>query len=369
MTQHNLVRVLLVVLHGAFWVPFLRTSGLEAQAPSEPANLIVQIDGQMKVKRQGWTGYAPVVFGTGLHTGDLLSLGESSHAKVLCSDLTLHEVSAGVGGVPCSTSRVVLRRSDGSLINATRGWPNDGSFPIVLSPRKTKLVSTHPTLRWTPVKSATGYTIIVRGENLHWTTVVTNATDIVYPEKAPPLAPGFAYKLVVVANDADSSAEPGLGLGFSVLNAQDKKIVHQEQNQIENLGLPAGPTQFLVARLYAEHDLNAEAIERLEAISQTFKAAAVERLLGDLFMHVGLTRQAEGNYLHSLDLSNAENDDEGQMVLHKALADIYEQVLGNKDAATLHLNATLDLARKLGDDLTASQTGKQLADLKSAALP
>jgi hypothetical protein len=331
--------------------------------------LIVQIDGQVKVKRPAWTVYAPVVFGTGLHAGDLLNLGETSRAKVVCSDLTLHDVPTGIGGVPCAASRVVLRREDGSLINATRGWPSDGSFPVVLSPRKTKLISDHPTLRWSPVKGAKYYTVMVRGEKLYWTTVVGSATEVVYPETAPRLEAGMDYKMIVEGNDRSSSDEPGLGLGFSVLSPNDKKTVLLEQMQIENMGLPAGPTQFLVAHLYADHGLYAEAIERLEIISQTFKAAAVSRLLGDLYMEIGLARRAEGDYLNSLDLSQGENDDEGKMLLHKALAYIYEQVLGNREAAAVQLNATLDLARKLGDDLTASQVGTQLAKLERRGGP
>lgn len=369
MTQHNLVRFLFVLLQGSLWLPLLQPRWLEAQATgSEPANLIVQIDGQAKVKRQGWAVYAPVVFGTGLQAGDLVHLGESSRAQVVCSDLTLHDVPTGVGGVPCPASRVVLRRTDGSLINATRGWPSDGSFPVVLSPRKTKLISDRPTLRWSPVKGPTAYRVMVRGDGLYWWTV-TSATGVVYPETAPRLESGVNYKLIVEANDRSSSDESGLGLGFSVLSSKDKKIVFEEQKQIENLGLPAGPTQFLVAHLYADHGLYAEAIERLEMISQTFKAAAVKRLLGDLYMEVGLARQAEGDYLNALDLSRAENDDEGQMLIHKSMAYICEQILGNKETASQHLNATLDLARKLGDDVTASQTEKQLADLKRATLP
>jgi hypothetical protein len=370
MTQHHLVRFFFVLLQSSFWLPFLQPKLLEAQpAGNEPVNLIVQIDGQVKVKRPGWTVYAPVVFGTGLHAGDLVNLGEASRAKVVCSDLTLHDVPTGIGGVPCEASRVVLRREDGSLINATRGWPSDGSFPVVLSPRKTKLISDHPTLRWSPVKGAKYYTVMVRGEKLYWTTVVGSATEVVYPETAPRLEAGMDYKMIVEGNDRSSSDEPGLGLGFSVLSPKDKKTVLLEQMQIENMGLPAGPTQFLVAHLYADHGLYAEAIERLEMISQTFKAAAVSKLLGDLYMEIGLARRAEGDYLNSLDLSQGENDDEGKMLLHKALAYIYEQVLGNREAAAVQLNAALDLARKLGDDLTASQVGTQLAKLERRGGP
>src|SRR6266704_2540429 len=60
----------------------------------QAVNLAVFIEGQVSVKRKGWTSYAPVVFGTSLRRGDLLRLDDSSRAKVVCSDLTLHEVSS-----------------------------------------------------------------------------------------------------------------------------------------------------------------------------------------------------------------------------------------------------------------------------------
>jgi hypothetical protein len=366
MIPRNLGRFLFLILYGGFWPPILHVSLLQGQViRNQPVNLVVQIDGQLKLKRPGWAVYAPTVFGTVLHAGDLLDLGKSSSARVVCSDLTLHPVPGGIGAVPCSVSRVVLKGADGSLINATRGWPSDGSFAVVLSPRKTKLISTHPILRWTPVKGATGYTVVVRGGNLRWSTVVTSATEVVYPQEAPQLEVGVDYKLLVVANEGRPYDEPGLGLGFSLLSTNDKKAVLREENQIENLGLPVGPTQFLIAHLYASHGLYAEAIERLEGVLQQFRMTAVERLLGDLHMDIGLPRQAEADYLTSLDLSKAENDDEGQMLMHQALAYIYGHTLGNKEMAGQHLNAMLDLARKLGDDSAANQAGKQLAELKT----
>jgi hypothetical protein len=56
------------------------------------------------------------------------------------------------------------------------------------------------------------------------------------------------------------------------------------------------------------------------------------------------------------------------MRAHLALARIYEQVLGNEKLACQHLDATLALAKKIGDDQTASQTEKKLVELKRAAL-
>lgn len=138
----------------------------------------------------------------------------------------------------------------------------------------------------------------------------------------------------------------------------------EEGRKIENLGLPVGPTQFLIAHLYATHGLNAEAIHRLEGISNTFKVAAVVRLLGDLYLTIGLPRQAESNYLNSLSLSEDGKDEEGEMLVHLALARIYGQALGNVESANKHLKAALELAGKLGDDYTTIEVGKRLAELR-----
>jgi hypothetical protein len=363
--------LLLLLQFSPLWL-LLQAKLLGAESDAGRAvNLAVFIEGQVSVKRKGWTNYAPVAFGTSLRIGDLLHLDESSRAKVVCSDLTLRDISPGIVGVPCEGAKTLLRRPDGSVINATRSWPSDGSFPLVLSPRKTRLLSAQPVLRWTPVKGTTNYQVIVRGIdgrgiNFYWSRVYSG-TEIRYPDSAPPLEAGVDYKLIVETsgpNSRSSSDEPGLGLGFSVLGSKERKTVLEEEKQIENLGLPAGPTQFLIAHLYATHDLNAEAIQRLEGISNTFKVAAVARLLGDLYLNIGLPRQAETNYLNSLDLSRDGKDEEGQMLVHLALASIYGQTLGNVNSASEHLNATLALANKLGDDYVIGEVGKRLTELK-----
>ena len=233
---------------------------------------------------------------------------------------------------------------------------------MVLTPRNTKLLSPHPVLRWKPVEGAAIYRVIVRGGGLSWSSQV-KGTQLVYPETAPKLVPGTDYKLIVETSDR-SSYEPGRGLGFSILDPKDRRIVEKEEGQIRGLGLPEGPTQFLIAHLYATNGLNAEAIQRLEGVSTTFKVAAVTRLLGGLYLEVGLTRQAEASYLRSLDLSKEEKDEEGQMLAHLALARIYDEALGNSKSATQHLDEALALANKVGDEQVASQTHERLAKLK-----
>jgi len=369
MTLSTLTRLVLALLLQTGCLLVANNLLVAQTGSSDPVNLVVVIQGRANLKRKGWTNYAAVTFGTGVRQGDLLNLGESSSAKVVCSDLTLRDVPTGVGAIPCPVSPVVLRGQDRSLIHATRGWPNDGSSPVVLSPRKTKLLSPNPTVRWTPVKGASTYHVSIRGLHFGWTSDSTIATTLVYSDKnnAPRFEPGTDYKVIVFADGRGVSDEPGLGLGFSIIGANERDIVLQQQSQIEHFNLPDGPTQFLMAHLYANHGLNAEAIDRLEAISQTFKVAAAKRLQGDLYMKIGLPRQAENDYLASLDLSKLENDNEGQMLDRKALAYIYEQIIGNREAACKQLEETIDLARRLGDDTTASQAENELTELKAAA--
>jgi hypothetical protein len=103
--------------------------------------------------------------------------------------------------------------------------------------------------------------------------------------------------------------------------------------------------------------VNAEAIQLLENAS--FNVAAVARLLGDLYLKVGLTRQAEARYLNSLDLSRNEKDVEGEMLAHLALARIYGEAWGNKESAGRHLDAAVELATSVGDEQTADQAKKR----------
>lgn len=356
-------RALLALLVAATWGLPLQAAPFEnSESGANGANIAVLVQGDVSVKRKGWTTYEPVVFGTNLRAGDLIRVNSSSHAKIVCSDLTVHDLPVGVAGVPCTPTRNVLRSKDGSVINVTRSKPPDGTYPVVLSPRKTKLLSPNPTLEWTPVSGTKAYVTAIRGPQFLWATQ-TSGTVYAYPVGAPRLKPGVDYKLIVQAGDRSSSEEPEFGLGFSILDGKERSSIENEQQRIQALGLPDGPTQFLIATLYAANGLRAEAIQRLEKASPQMNEAGVTRLLGDLYLEVGLTRQAEASYLKALELSKAENDEEGQMLIHLVLGNIYGEVLGNNKLAREHLSATLALANKIGDEGATSLADQKLAKL------
>jgi hypothetical protein len=333
--------------------------------PLQPANLVVLIQGHAAIKRRNWTSFAPLIFGANLQAGDVLRLDQTSVAKVLCADLKLHDVGTGMTGMPCSSPQEILQRPDKSLLRPTRGAPTEGLFPIVISPRLTKLLSDRPLLQWTEMKNSSTYRVMVRGSELVWTTKVQSKTEIQYPDNAQKLEPGQQYKLIVAIDQENNSGmESGPGLGFSVLPSKERKIVLKEQKQLEHLGLDEGPTQYLIAHLFASHGLNAEAIQKLEVVSKGFQVPATERLLADLYTTVQLPRQAETHYLKSVELSLEEQDDDGQLQCRLALAEIYAEALGNNQAARENLEVAIALAGKIGDDKTINRARKQMSELK-----
>jgi hypothetical protein len=244
------------------------------------------------------------------------------------------------------------------MVDPTSIWEVHGSF--------SKVLSLHPLLQWMPVEGASHYRITVRGPNLVWRADVGSVTKFLYPENAPELKPGVEYKLMVEADGQSAAAKPGLWSAFSVLFPEDRKAVAKKEKTIVDLGLPAGPTQFLIAHLYAAYGLNAESIQQLEDTSQSFQAPAVARLLGDLYLGVRFTRRAEASYLNSLRLSQ-DDDDEGRMLAHKSLAIVYDALRDTKQAVQ-HLDAVLALANKLGDKETASEAETRLTELKNGRL-
>jgi len=185
-----------------------------------------------------------------------------------------------------------------------------------------------------------------------------------YPEGVPALRSGDTYKLIVATNDVRSDEEGGLGLGFSLVTLREQEMIRSEEARIRELGLAPGPTQFLVAYLYASHELNAEGIALLEQLSKTFEEPAVARLTGDLYQTVGLASRAELWYSTALERSSTVNDEEGQTLAHQSLARVYETGLGNFKYAVEHLSAALRLAEKTGDEHRTAEIRQKLKELQ-----
>jgi hypothetical protein len=323
-------------------------------SPSD-SGLIVGVQGDAAVKRAGWRDYAPALFGAPLRRGDLLRLDAAGRAVVACPDLKLATVESGVSGSPCQATGRKPIVYEGSLLIPTRGDNASGDYPLVVSPRKTKLLNPRPVLRWQAVPGVKMYKLSLQGTS--WSAEVTDATQFAYPANAPALQPGTTYRLVVTASDRSSNQEPGAGLGFILLSAEEAKAVKEAEAKVQALGLAATPAALLVANVYATNGLHAEAIEGLEGLQST--EPAVLRLLGDLYVGIGLNRLAEERYTAALARSEVLSDVEGRAQAHQALARIYD-ALGSPAETRRHLTGALALYDQLGDTARAAEAKAQL---------
>jgi hypothetical protein len=327
-------------------------------------HMIVALQGQVAIKRKGWSAFVSARLGTTLQRGDLLRLEGASQAKVVCADLTISDAPRELSGVPCPATRPILIYL-GDKVTVTRGY-GEGDFPRVLAPRKTKLLNPRPTLRWTPIAGATQYKVMVRGQNArsqnpYWNAYVPSGAKLDYPAGAPPLEADTDYKLIVSAGGRQSDEEAEPGLGFALLKSDKAKDVRDAEKKIHALGLPDAPTRLLIAYLYSAYDLNAEAIEQLEGVSESLQEPAPARLLGALYLAIGLSRQAEKYYLRALEFSRKVNDEEGQAIAHKELGRIYDEALGARNDAARHFESALILYKNLGDQQTAGRIEEKLA--------
>ena len=348
--------------------PAPRTS--DTNQGGDAANVLVEVQGAVNVKRTGRSEFVPGMFGMVLRRGDLLRRDGGAQAKVACADLTLADASDGTEGVPCKADTAVISDpATGSRVTAARSnTPAD--IPIVISPRRTRLLNPRPILRWTPVQGVSSYTVSVQADTTLWTTTVDGATEVQYPDSAPALAPGTSYKVIVAGGGRSSEDKLVPDLGFTIASADETNEINTAKARIKSLGLSDGATQFLTAILYATRkqetrdNYNAEAIEQLESLATTLKEPAVQRMLGNLYLKIGLLTLAEERYTQANALSKQVNDIEGQATELQTLGTIYE-LLGNKDEAIKRLQDAITWYQKIGDTNTVQQLQEQLTRLKN----
>ncbi|MBC8162005.1 MAG: toll/interleukin-1 receptor domain-containing protein [Roseiflexaceae bacterium] len=321
--------------------------------------VVASVQGALSVQRDGWRAPVLAAPGTALQNGDRLILDADAQAKIVCADARVVAVPHGNGGALCNSSTNTLVFGT-SLFSIARS-ETDASVPQVIVPRATKLSSLTPTLRWTLV-DATNYRIAVQqGATIVWQTTVTDTTTLVYPADVPPLERGTAYRVAVSANGG--STETTQGIGFTVLSASEAQQVTAEVERVRALGLDAPTTQFLLANLYATNDLNAEALELLDALAPGSQQAAVFQLQGDLLARIGLPHLALEPYTRALAIAQAANDRLGQALAYRSLGASSAAVGGAEQQARANYEQALRLYEEFGDAPMVADIQQRLADL------
>lgn len=348
-------------------IPFVFAFGIAIAAIAPPAvatdasfDLLVRQEGSVQLKRAGWQNFRPVEVGATLHSRDRLFVPPGARAGLWCRDRSFFSVPTGVevrvdSGCPAEGDRVVLRAKPGSATEL------DPRIPYVISPRNTVVLNRQPTLRWNPVSGATSYVIQMRGTGVSW-AIQTSATEVTYPGN-PPLQPGARYRIIVTSDNGFSSISEGI-VGFVVVSDREAQQVRNLAKQLQERQLGEDVEPLVLASLYRNKELYAEAIALLEASIRDRKPrAATYQLLGELYQQVGLNQLAKEPYEQALALARASGDSEGAAAIQTGLGEM-EVALGNLEAAIAWFEQAQSGYQRLGDRTQADAIAQRLASLQ-----
>lgn len=290
---------------------------------SNAASRIIELSGKVKYKRPGWSDYRPVTTSTPLFLGDLIQVPRGAIAVIQCAVSGRRErLSEGVSGLANGCGREQGNdgtRDPGSNIDDYL------KIPFVIGPRSTTLLSDKPRLRWNAVSGASRYIVSISDETVGseiWKAEVSG-TEIVYPG-TPPLESGVDYLVIIRAdNDRSSKEDKEVDLGFGLIDKNQSQRLLADVEEIKQ-ELNGEVAELAVIHLYMTADLNAEAIEMLEALAQKgSQTTAIYRMLGDLYWEVKLYHLAEKPYKKAVKLAEVTQDIEVKAVAQARLAKLY----------------------------------------------
>jgi hypothetical protein len=160
----------------------------------------------------------------------------------------------------------------------------DRPIPYTLSPRRSKILTPQPVLRWLPVEGATSYTVILEGPGIDWQVDNITATEIQYSGDVP-LQPGDWYQFFVEADTGavswDEPAHSG-GVGFAVLTPAEEAAIATALTELQG----ALADQYIPqhkADLYIEAGLITPGITLLEDLWQEDPSPELAVRLGNLY--------------------------------------------------------------------------------------
>lgn len=296
---------------------------------------LVSIQGKIHLKRQNWSGYQSAAIGTVLCQGDLIQPTKGTRAIVQCTDpdQNLWIVPAGLpagvesGCYPTNELKYTIT----APIIPTRD-PLASGVPYIISPNDTWLLNGKPVLRWQSVPGATSYVVRVAGPGVDWVREV-NTTSVVYPGQPPLTSLEDDYLITVVADNGTASAKATFGL----LDPQNVTRVKAAVERLNQQGLTNEAKTLALAEIYLGQGLLSEATQLLESsVASGSITVAAYYMLGNIYTHLELFRQAEESYQQAVKLAKATTDIEGQAATAARLGEVYT-VLGNLDKAAYWL--------------------------------
>ena len=252
--------------------------------------------------------------------------------------------------------------------------------PTLLSPRNTSLLEGRPEIVWAPAQGATEYEIVVEGSlgfrlrlDASETPCNRNGNDwgeekvcsIPWPDSVPDLPRGEKLSLSVGA--CHSLTSPPLAelepIWIQRLTEERAEEVRSSLETLKDLPLEGEALQILEADVYVRAGVFSEAVS-FHRQALAYKDVPESRItLGDMYVAIGLLRQAVRIYQAVLDSSSQA---EIQAAAEFGLGKI-EAVRRNHEQAIPHFQRARDLYALAGLEAEAEAADRALADSVSAS--
>jgi hypothetical protein len=342
------------------------------RAPSAtPDAVLTSVRGDVSLQQVITGQVVPASFGDYLLRGDVIVTGQKAQAEMVCSDgVSIHldpnqSITVTCGETPDPIyQRIILRvhREQIEALPTARPVPvEDGGLPVVLSPRNTRLTEDRPVIRWLTVQGVEGYEVVVRGPDSELWRATTQGPELPYPEAQPALEAGVHYLIQVTARmgsvGEDRTSEPVM---VSVLSPPEVEEVHQFETQVKSLGLSTESTTFFLAAYYADMELYDAAIAELVPLVEAVPFPSAHRLLGYVYLAVGLSGEAAQSYQEAHRLAQAQGN---RLVQAEAEVGLGHVAFAKKnfEQALSHYQAALGLYQELGlESDAAADAGARL---------
>ncbi|MCF2152213.1 hypothetical protein IQ276_038675 [Desmonostoc muscorum LEGE 12446] len=190
-----------------------------------------------------------------------------------------------------------------------KGPDEKKNAPIVTSPYGSSIVNNRPQISWRSVAQADSYTVIVKGNGVHWQTDVKDTTVLPYPKEQEELQYGNTYTITVIANQGSKPLDYA-PLVIHLLPFDEVQQVSDEVKQIDALGLPSEEAALYdLDAIYMSKFLLDESIKTLQArVVAGSSNPTLYRLLGDRYLGALLPEEAEQAYTIADQLAKSSGD-------------------------------------------------------------
>lgn len=187
--------------------------------------------------------------------------------------------------------------------------------PKVLEPRATKLLVADPTFRWEKVINANSYTVILR-DNYGNTACQKNNIVVTQYTCWENLPADTQYYLEVTAwvDGQIYTSKETTEIAFSILSTSERQVVENRELALINT-LDSLAKDYALAQLYMYHDLNLNALQRLEPYdtwknpqSQLLNDFAIHYTLGELYIRTQQPKAAKHSLKKALEIAQFTGD-------------------------------------------------------------